>query len=81
MGLDRTGVARALSEIDTGVRMLVGVRPVRPSIKASKVGVFRNLVGVSISMPAMTLRRFCGLTDRLRDSGRERRDFLARGML
>lgn len=79
MGLERTGVVRALRDIDTGVRMLVGVSPVRPSIRASKVGVFRNLVGVSMSIPAITLRRFCGLTERLRDSGRERRDFLARG--
>ena len=78
MGLDRltVGVVRVLMVMLTGVKMLVGVSPVRPSIKESKLSCVKTLVGVSIGTPSM-LRRFWALTDRLRLTGREGRLRLA----
>jgi len=68
-GVEETvGVCRKVPalDIDTmiGVRMLVGVRPVRPSIKALKSSVFMTLVGVSIGMLRL-LSVLLGLTNRL----------------
>jgi len=55
--------------METGVRTLVGVRPVRPSIRLSKLRLEKTLVGVSMGTPSME-RRHCGLIDKLRVAGR-----------
>ena len=67
-----TGVCRELDiVILTGVSTLVGVSPVLPSIRASKLRLLNTLVGVSIGIPSI-LRRHWGLMARLRVAGRAR---------
>jgi len=48
-----------------GVRMLVGVSPVRPSIRELKSNVFITLVGVSMGMLRLVMVLELGATNRL----------------
>lgn len=72
-GVDTEGVLRE-TLVDRlmliGVKTLVGVRPVRPSISASKLRLLIALVGVSIGIPSMLLMEFDFKLVRLRDAGR-----------
>lgn len=59
-GVDMEGVFRELDPRDMlmlmGVRTLVGVRPVLPSMRASKLRLVTMLVGVSMGTPMLLMR-------------------------
>ena len=77
-GEDTTGVCKDIV-ILTGVRILVGVSPVLPSIRASKFKLENMLVGVSMGIPSILLKLWdSGLIQRLREAGR--RGLEGRGM-
>lgn len=72
-GVDVEGVFKADTLLLTlrliGVKMFVGVRPVRPSMRASKFRLLIALVGVSIGIPSKHRIEFDFKLVRLREAG------------